>query len=401
MNEEWIKMKKDTQLIHHAYKPPQAFESPQPGVFKASTVYFPNTQATRDQTWLDKSGYTYGLHGTPTTYILEERITSLEGGKYCSLACSGLAAINLVNLALLKTGDQLLLPENVYGPSIETSDALLKNFGVTTTFYDPMQPQTLKDAMTPRAKLVWLEAPGSVTMEFPALDELIKIARAGGAYTALDNTWSAGLAFCGFELGQDEQGQSIGVDIVMQALTKYPSGGGDVLMGSVVTRDAAIHRLIQKMHALIGMGVSANDVELVLRSLPTIAVRYHKQFEQALELSQWCQKRNEFSAVLNPALEASPGHPEWLRLSDKTGAGIFSVVFDRRFSQAQVDRFVDALRCFRIGYSWGGPVSLVMPYNLPEMRKQPQWDGILVRFCIGFEDVQDLKDDLAQALQTM
>lgn len=394
-------MKKVTQLIHHSYKPPESFESPQPGIFKASTVYFPSAQAVRELTWLDKSSYTYGLHGTPTTFILEERIASLEGGRYCSLACSGLAAINLVNLALLKTGDQLLLPENVYEPSVEAADSLFKGFGVTTAYYDPMQPQTLKNAMTEKAKLVWLEAPGSVTMEFPALDELIKIARAGGAYTALDNTWSSGLAFCGFELGQDAQGQIIGADIVMQALTKYPSGGGDVLMGSVVTRDAAIHRQIQKAHALIGMGVAANDVELVLRSLPTLALRYHKQFKQAFELAQWCQERDEFAAVLNPALQASPGHDEWLRLSHKTGAGIFSVVFDRRFSQAQIDRFVDALKLFKIGYSWGGPVSLVMAYDLPHMRKHPHWDGMLVRFCIGFEDVQDLKDDLAQALKVM
>ena len=385
-------MKKSTQIIHDPYEAPAGFKAPQPGVFKASTVYFENAKARRTLIEGQRIGYAYGLDGTPTTYTLEQRIAHLEGGTYCALACSGLAAINMVNFALLKSGDQLLLPENVYEPSRETADDLFKDFGITTAFYDPMHPETLKSAMTEKTKLVWLEAPGSVTMEFPAFDELARIAREGGAYTALDTTWAAGLAFCGFDYG---------VDIVVQALTKYPSGGGDVLMGGVVTRDERINEFIIRARLLTGMGISGNDAELVLRSLPSMTLRYQKQFELAMGLAQWCIGRDEFMAVLHPALEKSPGHENWVRLANQIGAGIFSVVFDSRYNLEQVERFIDALKLFKIGFSWGGAVSLVMSYNLPKLRKAPKWDGILVRFCIGLEDVEDLQQDLAQALSTL
>lgn len=382
-------MKKSTQIIHDPYVAPEGFQSTQPGVFKASTVYFKNAKARRELVEGQRVGYAYGLDGTPTTYTLEQRIAHLEGGEHCALACSGLAAINMVNFALLKTGDQLLLPENVYEPSLETADGLFKDYGVVTSFYDPMKPESLKAVMTDKAKLVWLEAPGSVTMEFPAFDALARIAREGGAYTALDTTWAAGLAFCGFDFD---------VDMVVQALTKYPSGGGDVLMGSVVTRNEEIHQMVVRARLLTGMGISANDAELVLRSLPTMSLRYHKQFELAMSLAQWCLGRDEFSAVLHPALERSPGHQDWVRLSNQTGAGIFSVVFDKRYTLEQVERFIDALKLFKMGFSWGGSVSLVMSYNLPKLRKDPKWDGILVRFCIGLEDAEDLQQDVEQAL---
>lgn len=391
-------MKSDTGLIHDPYTPPKGFEAPMPGVFKASTVFFPNVKAMRERRWMDKSSYTYGLHGTPTTYALEERIAHLEGGRYCALTPSGLAAIALVDLALLHTGDHLLLPDNVYGPSRETAEGLLKKMGITYALYDPMQPASLRAALTPNTKLVWLEAPGSVTMEFPPLDELAQIAHEARALTALDNTWAAGLALCGFELGEDTHGNAIGVDIVMQALTKYPSGGGDVLMGSVVTRDPSLHRMLQRAHMHMGIGVSGNDAETLLRSLPTLSLRYKAQFEQARSLAQWCEKRTEFSAVLYPALAKCPGYAHWKRLCGDCGAGLFSVILDERYALEQVDRFVDALRLFKIGYSWGGPISLVMPYDLRDMRDEPTYKGILVRFSLGFEAQEDLRDDLAQAL---
>lgn len=391
-------MKRTTHIIHHPYVPPEGFEAPAPGVFKASTVFFPNIQATRERTWMDKSSYTYGLHGTPTTMLLEERIAHLEGGAYCVLAPSGLAAIAIVDLALLKVGDHLLLPDNVYGPSRETAHGLLSKLGVSYSLYDPMNPDSLRAAMKKETKLVWLEAPGSVTMEFPPLDELVKISREAGVLSALDNTWAAGLAFCGFDLGQDAQGNGLAADIVMQALTKYPSGGGDVLMGSVVTRDVKLHRLMQNALMYTGIGVSANDAEFILRSLPTICLRYRQQYELALELAQWCETCEEFSAVLFPALCQSPGHNNWQRLTNGTGAGLFSVVLDERYTPEQADRFVNALKLFKIGYSWGGAVSLVMSYDLAQMRSTPVWKGALIRFSMGFEYVDDLKADIKQAL---
>ena len=200
---------------------------------KASTVFFPNVAAMRERQWMDKSAYTYGLHGTPTTFTLEERIATLEGGLQCLLAPSGLAALALVNLGLLKTGDEVLLPDNAYGPGKDLAAGELRQFGITHQVYDPMKPADLADRVTPRTRLVWLEAAGSVTLEFPDLLAQARLCRELGVLSALDNTWGAGLAFNPFNL----DGRGLAVDISVQALTKYPSGGGDVLMGSVVTRD--------------------------------------------------------------------------------------------------------------------------------------------------------------------
>lgn len=377
-----------TELIHHAYRPPAGFEAPQVAVHKASTVMFANVAAMRQRDWRHKTGYTYGLHGTPTTFTLEARIAALEGAEHCVLTPSGLSAIALVNQALLAQGDEVLLPANVYGPSAELARHELQRWGISHRHYDPMDPAALAALLGPKTKLIWLEAPGSVTMEFPDLPELARIARAQGVLTALDNTWGAGLAFNGFELG---------AQVVMQALTKYPSGGGDVLMGSVCTRDAALAEQIKLSHMRMGLGVGANDVELVLRSLSTISMRYAAQDASARSLAQWFATRPEVSAVLHPALPGSPGHAHW-QAHCTAAAGLFSVLFDARYTAEQVDAFVDALRLFKIGFSWAGPVSLAVPYDLKQMRADRAPAGRLVRLAMGFEDVADLQADLAQAL---
>jgi cystathionine beta-lyase len=381
-----------TALIHHPYRPPEGFEAPQVGVHKASTVIFPNVAAMRARDWKHKHGYTYGLHGSPTTFTLEERIAHLEHGLQCVLAPSGLAAIALVDMALLGQGDEVLIPANAYGPGKDFAVHQLAGWGITHRLYDPLDASALAAMITPATKLVWLEATGSVTMEFPDLRGLLAAARARGVTTALDNTWGAGIAFNGFDLGADQ-----GCDIVMQALTKFPSGGGDVLMGSVTTRDEALHLALKMTHMRLGLGVAANDAELVLRSLPSMALRYHAHDRTARALAAWLQQRPEIAQVLHPALEDSPGHAHW-RATCSAAAGLFSVVFDPRFTPAQVDAFVEALRLFRLGYSWGGPVSLVVPYDLRAMRDPVPLDGTLVRFSIGLEAEADLRDDLAQAL---
>jgi cystathionine beta-lyase len=381
-----------TALIHHRYRPPPGFESPQVGVHKASTVIFPDVAAMRARDWKHKDGYTYGLHGTPTTFTLEERIAHLEHGRQCLLAPSGLAAIALVDMALLKQGDELLIPLNAYGPGKDFALHQLAAWGIRTRFYDPLDTEGFAALITPATKLVWLEAPGSVTMEFPDLRGLVAAARARAVNTALDNTWGAGIAFNGFDLGD-----GVGCDIVMQALTKFPSGGGDVLMGSVTTCHEDLHLKLKMAHMRLGLGVSGNDAELVLRSLPSIALRYHAHDRTARVLAAWLQQRPEIARVLHPALEGSPGHAHW-RATCTAAAGLFSVVFDPCFEPAQVDRFVDALRLFRIGYSWGGPVSLVVPYDLRTMRDPPPHAGTLVRLAIGLEAEADLRADLAQAL---
>ena len=381
----------NTRLIHHPYQPPAGFEAPQVGVFKASTVIFKDVASLRARDWRHKSGYTYGLHGTPTTFTLEERIATLEGARHCSLVPSGLAAIALVDLALLAPGDEVLLPDNVYGPSRELARHELARWGITHRLYDPMDAAALAAMIGPQTRLLWVEAAGSVTMEFPDLAGLLRVARDRGVTSAIDNTWGAGIAFDGFALG---------ADIVMQALTKYPSGGGDVLMGSVCTRDDALHERIKLTHMHLGLGVAGNDAELVLRSLPSLALRYHAADAAARTLAAWCESRPEFSHVLHPALPRSPGHAHWQACA-RAAAGLFSVVFDARYGSGQVDRFVDALRLFRIGYSWAGPASLVVPYDLSAMRQPAPYAGTLVRFSIGLEAVEDLQADLLQALSAL
>jgi len=381
-----------TELIHHAYQPPAGFAAPQPPVHKASTVIFPNVAALRSRDWRHKTGYTYGLHGTPTTFVLEERIATLEGGLQTVLAPSGLAAIMLVDFALLAAGDELLIPDNAYGPGKELARQELARWGITHRFYDPLDPAALAALIGPATKLIWLEAPGSVTMEFPDLLGLLRVAREKGVLTALDNTWGAGIAFNGFDLGG-----GLGADIVMQALTKYPSGGGDLLMGSVTTRDEALHHRIKLTHMRLGLGIGANDAEAVLHALPSLALRYAAQDRAGRDLAQWLQQRPEIAQVLHPAIEGSPGHAHW-KASCSAAAGLFSVLIDSRFSPAQVDRFVDGLRLFKLGFSWAGPVSLVVPYDLRALRGPGAVTGSLVRFSVGLEAVPDLQADLEQAL---
>ncbi|MBL8361595.1 MAG: cystathionine beta-lyase [Rubrivivax sp.] len=377
-----------TRLIHHPYRPPEGFEAPQMAVHKASTVMFPSVASVRNRDWRHKTGYTYGLHGTPTTFVLEERIAELEGGTHVTLVPSGLAAIAAVDLALLKPGDEVLLPDNVYGPSRELARHELATFGITHRHYDPMDAAGLAAMLTDKTKLVWLEAPGSVTMEFPDLRGLAAACRARGVISALDNTWGAGIAFRAFDLG---------IDIVMQALTKFPSGGGDVLMGSVCTRDEELGHRIKLGHMRLGYGIGGNDAELLLRSLPSIALRYEASDRAGRELAAWLGTRPEVSRVLHPAFESCPGHVHW-KATCTAAAGLFSVMIDPRYTSAQVDAFVDALKLFRIGYSWAGPVSLAVPYDLAGMRGTSPYPGTLVRFSMGLEAVADLKADIVQAM---
>ena len=401
-----------TGLIHHPYVPPEGFAAPQPAVHKASTVIFPNVASMRSTQWKDKTGYTYGLHGTPTTYLLEERLCALEGGLQCVLVPSGLAAITAASFAVLKPGDEVLIPDNAYNPGKVLASGELGTFGVTHRFYDAMNPHDLADKISAKTRLVWVEAAGSITLEFPDLCEQVRICKAKGVLVALDNTWGAGIAFKPFNLTPGSA-HSLAVDISIHALTKYPNGGGDVLMGSVMTRDAALARRIKDTHMRFGLGVGANDAESVLRGLPSILLRYRAHDASARALAHWAQGRAEFAQVLNPALPQSPGHAHWKALcggdsSAGTGgghsAGLFSVIFDATHPQQQVDAFCDAMKLFKLGYSWGGPISLVVPYELQMIR--PHWPqhlarGTIVRFSIGLEDVADLQADLAQALQRM
>jgi cystathionine beta-lyase len=377
-----------TAIIHHDYAPPAGFDAFPAAIHHASTVLFDSVADMRSRRWQEREGYTYGLHGTPTSFTLEARLAAIEEGNYCVLAPSGLAAIVLINFACLKTGDDVLIPDNAYGPNRDLANWLQRDFGISARIYDPMIGAGIAELIAPNTRLIWTEAPGSVSMEVPDIPAICKAAHDRGVLVALDNTWSAGIAFRAF---------AHGVDIVMQALTKYQSGGSDVLMGAAITRDKAIDDKLQIAHMRLGYGIGMDDAYLVMRGLQSMKVRFDAHDAGARRIAAWLKARPEIDKVLHPAFPDCPGHEHWKR--DFSGAGgLFSVVFNERYVETQTDRFVDSLKLFKIGYSWGGSHSLCVPYRMAQMRKDWPHRGQLVRFNIGLEDPADLIADIEHAL---
>lgn len=380
-----------TRLLHEDVGLAPGFVAFPTAVHRASTVVFPDLATLRDYDPRSEDQWRYGLHQTPTSATLARRLAMIEGGEYCLLQPSGLAAISNVYFGVVKQGDDVLVPDNAYQPNREHADWLARDFGISVRYYDPMIGEGIGALIQPNTRLIWIEAPGSVTMEVPDVPAITTVARAAGVLTAIDNTYSAGLGFKPFDHG---------CDIAMQALTKYQSGGSDVLMGALITRDAALHGRLKLARARLGLGVSQDDCSLVLRSLATMALRFAAHDRAALGLATWLKLRPEVSAVLHPGLPDCPGHGCWRR--DFTSAGgLFSVVFDAAYAPAQVDAFVEGLRLFKIGFSWGGAHSLAVPYTLDRtMRTARAWDqaGTLVRFFVGLENEEDLRADLERSL---
>lgn len=381
----------NTSIVHPDYQAPEGFASFPMAIHHASTVLFKDVEAMRSRSWLNKSAYTYGLHGTPTSFQLEAEIAHIEGGKHCVLAPSGLSAISLVSLTFLSSGDDVLIPDNAYGPNKEFGIWLRNSFGINVRFYDPMIGSAIGELILPNTRLIWAETPGSVSMEVADIPAICAAAHSRGVLVAVDNTWSAGLAFKPFEHG---------ADISMQALTKYQSGGSDVLMGAVITRDSELNNRLLMTHMRLGLGVGMDDVYLVLRGLHSMKLRFDAHDIAARKIAAWLKTRPEITKVLHPAWEDCPGHAIWKR--DFTGAGgLFSVLFDEKFSEAQTDQFVNQLKLFKIGFSWGGSHSLCVPYRIETMRENWHEKGTLVRFNIGLEDVDDLIADIEQSLNLL
>ncbi|CAH2803626.1 MAG: Cystathionine beta-lyase (EC [Candidatus Burkholderia crenata] len=352
-----------TRIVHPEDQLTPGFDSFSMPVTRASTVVFPNLTAMRAVVWSDDSQWRYGLHATPTSLALAQRLAVIEGGKHSLLQPSGLSAISNVYFGLVKAGDHVMIPDNAYSPNREHADWLVADFGLEVTYYDPLIGAGIDALIRPNTKLIWLEAPGSVTMEVQDVPAITKVARARKILTAIDNTYSAGLAFKPFDHG---------VDISVQALTKYQSGASDILMGATITADKAVHMRLKSARMRMGIGVSSDDCSLVLRSLPSMQIRFEAHDRTALALAHWLKAWPEIAAVLHPALADCPGHEFFKR--DFTGAGgLFSVVFDKRYSPAQIDIFVEALENFTIGWSWGGANSLAMLYDIKSMRTAGVW----------------------------
>jgi cystathionine beta-lyase len=370
-------------------------------VYRASSVFFD----TLEDAWStgaravagERHASTYATAGTPTTFALMDALAAIEGqGHACRAALmpSGLTAIAAALLAVLKTGDHVLMPDSVYGPARTLASTLLARMGVSTTFYDPaLGADALAALMQPTTRVLYLESPGSYTFELQDVPALCALARARGVVTMIDNAWASPMFARPFDWG---------VDMSLLPLTKYWSGHADVLMGAVVAREAlwpALHGAVRQM----GLCVGGDDAFLILRGLRTAAVRMRHHQQSALAVAQWLQTRPEVARVLHPALPSHPGHALWRR--DFSGSsGLFS--FELRPGMADTPAALAALverrRFYRIGYSWGGYESLIMPARLNGVRSVQPWNGgPLIRLHVGLEDTQDLIDDLDAGLAAM
>jgi len=377
-----------TKLIHSDAKIPKGFRSLSVGVQRGSTVLFPDAASVKDDWDQYEVGYTYGLYGTPTTLELAARICELERGFRTLITPGGQCAISLINLAFLKAGDHVLIPESVYTPNRKFAAQVLRRFGVEVGFYAPEAGAGIQTLFRENTRMVWSESPGSITMEVQNVPAIAEVAHRAGAMVVMDNTWSAGVYFDAF---------AHGVDVTMQAITKYVGGHSDLLLGSITTREETAWRRLGAAQQLVGCAASPDDCSLALRGMKTLAVRLKAIEEAALTLARWLSERPEIERVLHPALPSCPGHEFWKR--DFTGStGVFSIVFRPGFSKAQVQRFVDNLDLFEIGYSWAGVTSLAVAYDFHATGGRPDYGHRIVRLNIGLEDVDDLKADLGRAL---
>jgi cysteine-S-conjugate beta-lyase len=379
----------ETQLIHAKLQgtPAEKFDGLSAPVHRVSTVLFEDSAAfTRRH---EERAWVYGTIGTPTTVLLEQQITRVEGGVDTCLAPSGLAAVTLAYLALLSAGDHVLVPDNVYDPSRNFARGFCKRMGIEASFYSPLDLAVLPGLFRANTKLVWVETPGSVTFEVSDLPAIAAIAHARGAKVAVDNTYSGGVYL---------KALALGADVSVQALTKYHGGHGDLVMGSVSSNTPELAQQVRATRESLGVSVAGDDCYLVLRGMQTMMLRLAHLQRTTLAIAQWLKTRPEVARVLHPALPDCPGHDIWQR--DFTGSSsVFSFVLAPGIDAQQADRLIDALQLFRIGASWGGTASLALHLDPAKTRTLPPWpvDEQVIRLNIGLEHVDDLTADLAQA----
>lgn len=379
-------MNRETKLLNIDVDD-EAFRALTVPVHRGSTILFDTVAGFMDRHSGFYDGYSYGLYGHPAQRSLEKTIAALEGAERAILTPSGMAAITLVNLAVLKSGDSVLIPDSAYGPARQAATALLAQLGIEVLFYPPSAD--IVPLLSPHVRLVWAETPGSFGMEMQDVPAIVAAAHRAGAEVAVDGTWASPLGFSAL---------SHQADYAVQALSKYVSGHSDVLMGSIAVAGSNRFRTLKDTAKALGYGVSPDDCYLTLRGLGTLAVRMARQSATALSLADWLRKQEGIARVLHPALDDDPGHSLWKR--DFTGAGsVFSIILDPRFA-ANLEPFLEQLAIFRIGASWGGLHSLVAPADMGAVRAEPSWStvGPLVRISVGLEAMEDLLEDLEAGL---
>ena len=373
----------NTRLAHGGYNPRDYHGFVNPPVVHASTVLFPDAR-TMDRR---AQKYTYGTRGTPTTDALAEAINELEGSAGTILVPSGLAAVTVPFLAFAKAGDHVLIVDSVYHPTRHFCDTMFARLGVEVEYYDPLIGADIGRLIRPNTSIVHTEAPGSNTFEMQDIRAIADVAHAAGAVVMMDNTWATPLYFKALDFG---------VDVTMHAATKYPSGHSDVLFGTVSANVKHWDQLLEG-HGALGVCASPDDSYQILRGLRTMGLRLERHQESALEIARWLEGREEVVKVLHPALPSFEGHEIWKR-DFKGASGLFSFVLKESDPAKHKERgyaFLDALRIFGLGYSWGGYESLAVMANLADRKiaKAPE-GGPVLRLQIGLEDVADLKRDI-------
>jgi len=376
------KLKPETIATHAGRMSEAHFGAVNTPVYRASTILY------RDLASLESGDvpYFYGRRGTPSSDSFEKAITALEGGARTLVAPSGLGAIALAIQAVCGAGDHLLMVDSCYHPTRLLCDRTLKRFGIETTYYDPLIGAGIENLIKPNTRAVFCESPGSLTFEIQDVPAIAAVARKHGASVLLDNTWATPIYFDAFEHG---------VDLSIQAATKYVGGHADVMIGYVTANESHRDRL-EHTHDDLGLYASGDDCYLALRGLRTMPVRLAQHQENGLKLARWLAKHPAVARVLHPALETDPGHPIWKR-DFKGATGLFGVVL-KDAPHSRFAAFMDSLKLFGMGYSWGGYESLIVPAKIHRTTAPFDAKGRVIRIHAGLEDAGDLIADLDQAL---
>ena len=375
------KMRPRTKLVYAGRAPDEQFGFVNTPVYRGSTVLFPNVEALENRA---SGRFRYATYGTPTTLALEQAWSEIAGAADSVLAPSGLAAVTLALLTALKTGDHLLVTDSCYGPSRSFCDGFLTRMGIETSYYDPLVGAGIEALMRPNTRAVLVEAPGSQSFEIQDIPAIAEVAHARDACVIMDNTWATPLFFPPHERG---------VDLAVEAGTKYLAGHSDLLLGLVSANPAWAKRLRHTFN-LFANCAGPEDCFLALRGMRSMELRLREAENQGLAVARWLAARPEVSRVLHPALPDDPGHALWKR--DFSGSsGLFSVIL-KPASKAAVTALLDGLELFGLGYSWGGFESLVIPFDCSSYRTATTWapEGPALRFSVGLEDIEDLQEDL-------
>jgi len=400
--ETWDDFRLDTRIVKGGYHGDEWTTDPlgrsvvNPPVYHASTVTFPTVAALREaRKDYPFMGMSYGRHGNPTSFALEEAFAVLEGGDNACAVASGVAAINAALLAFVKSGDHIIISDGVYDPTRSFCDKFLAKFKVTTTFFDPTcTPEQLAALFQPNTKVLYLESPSSLSFEMHDFAALAQVAKERGAVVIADNTYGPTLL----------RPLELGADVSLNAATKYIGGHSDLMMG-LIACSRATYRQVKRSVQTLGCPPGPDDCYLCLRGLRTLGVRMQRHQQSALAVARWLEKRSEVARVMHPALESHPQHAIFKR-DFKGSSGLFSIQLKEEFSARAVDAFCDNLKLFAMGYSWGGFESLILPCNISDARSVVKWKygagyGATLRLHIGLEDVDDLIEDLDKALNVM